>query len=764
MTHHAKASSAGSTEAGSSSRGLIRRAFATRGAFGDTNGSGASSSRRARSLFAVIALVIAALAIAAAPASAASTAQMGTISAPSYTSARVTGEITTSASFKVYSFEYATSESGPWSAGFSEFLSSPVTSHTVQGTIKVPKGGTKYFVRLTVGGFGSPEATSPATAPYPSFTALTVDPPTLPGVVAASSVFSTSATATGKVKRPANTDPAFDISACRFEYVDDAEFTATGFATANPVPCEQATPFTTPNGETEVTAKLTGLSPGTTYHLQLAAENAAPGVATKEATAPFTTSAKVAEPIVIATNDAIELGFSGVHAFAAVKFSGEVQRPAGDDPALDVSCRFEYVTDQQFTEHGFESAGQAPCVGHSEVQSLTVAAIAGKFRLSYGGQTTSDLPFNATAGEVQDALRGMGVDLQVSGGPGDGAGSTPYRITFVGELGEKDVAQIVATSSTRIPLVGTANVTTLTTGANAFEALNDPPMNQPKGIGAEIYGLTPETIYHLRLAAENSGGTAVKDAADTFTTLPARLPVFTLAPATPGYTTAEVSGTVDPEGGDPTNANFMEWRFQYSTEPGNPPVGRIRVPREVSTAPKKPRYPSAERSQDSGLGPPTTSASLPPTTTISRCPHRDPTSNSPPRPLAEPTIPFDPVTAVTANSAHFSAIVDTHAPAGPLARSRRPPTKPNGNSSVPPNARPSPVLSGAVTGRRRQPDDLRRRHPPAAPHLLRSQADRPQRLLQREKRTDLRNSAGQALGRIAPPAAPTAKAAISSKE
>ncbi len=91
--------------------------------------------------------------------------------------------------------------------------------------------------------------------------------------------------------------------------------------------------------------------------------------------------------------------------------SGEVERPAGADPALNVHCRFEYVTEEQFTENvgnshpGFEGAGQAPCVGRNEVQPLTVAATAGQFRLTFGGQTTSDIPFNATAVEVRNALR-----------------------------------------------------------------------------------------------------------------------------------------------------------------------------------------------------------------------------------------------------------------------------------------------------------------------------------------------------------------------
>ena len=100
--------------------------------------------------------------------------------------------------------------------------------------------------------------------------------------------------------------------------------------------------------------------PSTTYHLRLAAENAAPGAASKEAANTFTTLPPVAKPVVLTANDATEVGKH------TAKVSGEIQRPPGADPALDTSCRFEYVTDAQFTANPpgeeFAGAGQAPCV------------------------------------------------------------------------------------------------------------------------------------------------------------------------------------------------------------------------------------------------------------------------------------------------------------------------------------------------------------------------------------------------------------------
>ena len=122
------------------------------------------------------------------------------------------------------------------------------------------KGGTKYFVRLAVNG-----APAPTAPPYPEFTTLAVEPPTILATDNPSPIFSTSATATGKVKRPANSDPAFDVN-CRFEYVTEAQFTATGFQGAAQAPCKQ-NPITAASvnadGEMSVSAELGGANPRT---------------------------------------------------------------------------------------------------------------------------------------------------------------------------------------------------------------------------------------------------------------------------------------------------------------------------------------------------------------------------------------------------------------------------------------------------------------------------------------------------------------------
>ena len=333
-------------------------------------GSGAPSSSRLRAPLAVLALAIAAFAVTAASAAAAPLATTTpVISNVSYTSAHVSGELTTPGCGCLggtnWSFQYSKDPFGEgWSLGPSGFLFSVAAENEpVFGDIEGLEAGAKYFVRL-IASVSATETASPE--PNPDFTTLTADPPTIPGAVEASPVFSTSAAVSGKVKRPVNSD---DVN-CHFDYVTDAQFLANeansepGFTGATPIDCAE-NPITPEKvdagGEAKVTANLSSLAPGTTYHLRLVADNAAPGVVVKEAAATFTTEPTVAKAAVLKVNDA-----AGV-SYKSATLSGEVQRPAGEDPALDVNCRFEYISDAQFVanegngESGFAGATPVDC-------------------------------------------------------------------------------------------------------------------------------------------------------------------------------------------------------------------------------------------------------------------------------------------------------------------------------------------------------------------------------------------------------------------
>ena len=83
---------------------------------------------------------------------------------------------------------------------------------------------------------------------------------------------------------------------------------------------------------------------------------------------------------------------------------------------------------------------------NDEVQRVIVRASGGTFTLSFDGASTGALPAGASAAEVAAALGslssvgGVGGTVEVTGGPGDDAGSSPYLVTFGGALGGRDVA------------------------------------------------------------------------------------------------------------------------------------------------------------------------------------------------------------------------------------------------------------------------------------------------------------------------------------
>jgi hypothetical protein len=92
-------------------------------------------------------------------------------------------------------------------------------------------------------------------------------------------------------------------------------------------------------------------------------------------------------------------------------------------------------------------------------QTVLVAATAGTYTLSLNGQTTTALAFNASAGDVQNALAAL---------PGVGVGnvnvSPGFVVTFLNSLGNQAVSTLVADTA---GLTGTVTVTVSTVGVAA---------------------------------------------------------------------------------------------------------------------------------------------------------------------------------------------------------------------------------------------------------------------------------------------------------
>jgi hypothetical protein len=103
---------------------------------------------------------------------------------------------------------------------------------------------------------------------------------------------------------------------------------------------------------------------------------------------------------------------------------------------------------------------------------LTVAASAGQFGLTVSNQTAgasdstaNTLAYNISAADLKTAIAGLSTapelttsNVNVTGGPGDAGGTTPYTIEFYGDAGDTDYILSVNTGGT--PLTGSASVST----------------------------------------------------------------------------------------------------------------------------------------------------------------------------------------------------------------------------------------------------------------------------------------------------------------
>jgi hypothetical protein len=107
-----------------------------------------------------------------------------------------------------------------------------------------------------------------------------------------------------------------------------------------------------------------------------------------------------------------------------------------------------------------------------EKQSVTVtgAPTGGTYTLTYSGQTTAAIAYNATAAAVQTALAALS-NIGAGNVLVTGANGGPYTVAFVGTLANTDVAQMTATAS----LTGgtSPGVTIATTTAGGADAGSD---------------------------------------------------------------------------------------------------------------------------------------------------------------------------------------------------------------------------------------------------------------------------------------------------
>lgn len=135
-----------------------------------------------------------------------------------------------------------------------------------------------------------------------------------------------------------------------------------------------------------------------------------------------------------------------------------------------------------------------PATATNEVQRATITGTptGGTFTLTYGGQTTAAIAYNAAAAAVQTALTALSTvgagNVVVSGGPGPG---TPYTFTFQGTLAGTDVAQMTATGSFTGGTTPAIAITTITPGVTAKPGAMTAPVSTTAALRTMVVDLAP---------------------------------------------------------------------------------------------------------------------------------------------------------------------------------------------------------------------------------------------------------------------------------
>jgi len=133
-----------------------------------------------------------------------------------------------------------------------------------------------------------------------------------------------------------------------------------------------------------------------------------------------------------------------------------------------------------------------PASASSEVQTVTITGTptGGNFTLTYAGQTTANIAYNAAAAAVQTAITNLSNvgagNATVTGGPGPG---TPYVVTFASSLG--DVAQMTATGAFTGGTTPAVAVTTTTPGVDAKPGAMSAPVSTTTALRTMVVDLAP---------------------------------------------------------------------------------------------------------------------------------------------------------------------------------------------------------------------------------------------------------------------------------
>jgi hypothetical protein len=309
-----------------------------------------------------------------------------------------------------------------------------------------------------------------------------------------------------------------DVTACRFEWGPTSSY-------GHEAPCDQATPI---GGPLDVSTGLTGLTPGTTYHYRLVAENAqGPNWGADQT---FTT------PFV----DQVETA-----AASSVSRTGATLNGSLSPDGVDTHYYFEWGTDTSYGHAAPASPGTDAGSGNSSAPAVTT--ISG---LSFGTTYHYRLVASNTEGtEYGKDLSFHTVEAVAGAKTLPASEVAPQRATLNGELDPE--GQATTFYFEWGPTAAYGNVTATAPGAPVGPGTGSTPVTAP------IEGLNPYTEYHYRLVATNGIGTTHGDD-EVLTTSPPALPAISgMDSKGVTATSASLSAQVNPGFG------LTVYRFEY---------------------------------------------------------------------------------------------------------------------------------------------------------------------------------------------------------
>lgn len=152
----------------------------------------------------------------------------------------------------------------------------------------------------------------------------------------------------------------------------------------------------------------------------------------------------------------------------------DVERRMGLPPLIAAAATGEISSGVFTTEASLSADTDYVLFGRvDEIQSVKVDATAGQFKLTFEGQQTGNIAYNATAAAVKEALEALSNvaagDVAVTGGPGSSGGGTPYVVTFRQVWGGMNVGAMTGANGTT-PLSGGGAAVTISTTTQGSQA------------------------------------------------------------------------------------------------------------------------------------------------------------------------------------------------------------------------------------------------------------------------------------------------------